>query len=271
MRIALALFAASIVTVSAASAQAPPDPKALVKQMKDAFEPARPSTRKVAVSVTDSGQTLQLVGRVARKSLADGKRQLIVMTEPPDVRGTALLLLETADPSKLPFLWLYAPVIHRVRKVMPVEVNDHFLDTDFTYADLGYVRVHDHYTFLGEGEVNGMKVYRVEERIPREEWYYSRVVTSIAADTKLPLQRDYYDSAGALWKTESFDHITTIDGIPTVLHAVMKDVQAQTSSDLVVSEVRYDVDVPDTLFDPQKLGLMADHPLWQSSAVPAMK
>ena len=118
MRIALALFAAPIVTVSAASAQAPPDPKALVKQMKDAFEPAPPSTRKVAVSVTDSGQTLQFVGRVARKSLGDGKRQVIVMTEPPDVRGTAVLLVETADPSKPPLMWLYSPVIHRLRKVL---------------------------------------------------------------------------------------------------------------------------------------------------------
>ena len=68
-----------------------------------------------------------------------------------------------------------------------------------------------------------------------------------------------------------FDSITDIDGSPTVLHVLMKDVQAQTSTDLAVSEVRYDVDVPDSIFDPMKMGQLADHPLWQPAAAPAGK
>jgi outer membrane lipoprotein-sorting protein len=264
MRVVFALFVASITAISSVAAQSSPDAKTLVKQMKDAVEPAHPSLRKVVVSVTEAGQRIQLVGQVARKVLADGKRQVIIMTEPRDIRGTALLIAESQDLSKLPVIWLYSPVIRRVRKLAPVDVYDHFLDTDFTYADLGYVRVHDHYTLLGETEVGGTKAYKIEEKIPQDEWYYSRVVTYIAADTKLPVQRDYYDAAGALWKTEALDHLTNIDGIPTVLHAVMKDVQAQTSTELAVSEVRYDVDVPDAVFDPLKLGLVADHPVWQA-------
>ena len=269
MRGVFAVLAASIVAASPVLAQAPPDAKTLVKQMKEAFEPTRPSTRKVIVSVTDLGQTLQFEGRVARKQLADGKRQVIVMTAPPDVRGTAMLIAEPKDPSKPSIMWLYSPVIRRVRKLIPIDAYDHFLDTDFTYADLGYVRLHDRYKLLGEAGVNGAKAYKVEEKIPQEEWYYSRVVTYIAEGNKLPLKREYYDPAGALWKTEIFDRITDIDGSPTVLHAQMKDVQAQTGTDLVISEVRYDVDVPDAVFDPMKLGELADHPLWQPAAAPA--
>jgi hypothetical protein len=97
------------------------------------------------------------------------------------------------------------------------------------------------------------------------------VVTYIQEGNKLPIKREYYDPSGALWKVEAFDNITDIDGSPTVLHALMKDVQAQTSTDLVVSEVRYDVDVPDAIFDPLKLGQLADHPLWQPVAAPAAK
>ena len=266
MRAIFALLAASVVAASPVAAQAPPDAKTLVKQMKEAFEPARPSTRKVIVSVTDLGQTLQFEGRVARKQLPDGKRQVIVMTAPLDVRGTAMMIVEPKDPSKPSVMWLYSPVIRRVRKLVPIEAYDHFLDTDFTYADLGYVRLHDRYKLLGEADVKGVKAYKVEEKIPREEWYYSRVITYITAGNKLPLQRDYYDPAGALWKTEVFNRITDIDGVPTVLHAEMKDVQAQTATELTISEVRYDVDVPDAIFDPMKLGQLADHPLWQPAA-----
>lgn len=266
MRVVFALCAALFIAVAPAVAQTAPDAKTLVKEMKDAFEPRRPSTRKVVISVTDSGQTVQLVGRVARKQLADGRHEVIVMTEPQDVFGTAILIAEPKDPGKPSTMWLYSPVIRRVRKLVPIDVYDHFLDTDFTYADLGYVRLHDRYTLLGAAEVKGVKTYKVEEKIPQNEWYYSRVVTYIASSNKLPLQRDYYDPAGALWKTETFDTITDIDGIPTVLHALMKDVQAGTNTDLAVSEVRYDVDVPDAIFDPMKLGELADNPLWQGAA-----
>ena len=271
MRLVFALLPAFFLAAAPVAAQPPPDANALVKEMKRAFEPARPSTRKVIVSVSELGQTLQLVGRVARKTFPDGQRQAIVMTEPPDVRGTALLVAELTDPSKPSVMWLYSPVIRRVRKLVPIDAYDHFLDTDFTYADLGFVRLHGRYALLGEADVKGVKAYKVEEKIPREEWYYSRVVTYIAAGNKLPLQRDYYDPAGALWKTEAFDGITAIDGVPTILHAVMKDVQAQTSTDLAVSEVRYDVDVPDAIFDPQKLAQLADHPLWQAAPPAAAK
>jgi len=265
MRVVFALLAVVVVAGSPAAGQPAPDAKALVTEMKAAFEPSRPSTRQIVVSVSDSGQTVRFVGRVARKQIGDGKRQAVVMMEPPDVRGTALLMIEPHDPSQPSVAWLYSPVIRRARKLVPIDAYDHFLDTDFTYADLGYVRLHDRYKLLGEAEVNGTKAYKVEEKIPREEWYYSRVVTYIAEGSKLPLQRDYYDPAGALWKTEAFDQITTIDGVPTVLHAVMKDVQAKTSTDLAVSEVRYDVEVPDAVLDPQQLSQLADHPLWRAA------
>jgi hypothetical protein len=269
MHLVFALLVALIVAVSPVGAQSPPDAKTIMKQMKEAFEPTRPSTRKVIVSVSDLGQTLQFEGRVARKKFPDGKRQAIVMTAPLDVRGTAMLIAEPQDPSKTSILWLYSPVIRRVRKLIPIDAYDHFLDTDFTYADLGYVRLHDRYKYGGEANVNGIKAYKVDEKVPQEEWYYSRVVTYVAEGNKLPLKREYYDPAGALWKSEVFDNIIDIDGSPTVLHAKMTDVQAQTSTDLVVSEVRYDVDVPDSIFDPMKLGQLADHPLWQPVAAPA--
>jgi hypothetical protein len=271
MHLVLALFAALIVAISPAVAQPPPDPKTLVKQMKQAFEPNRPSTRKVVISVTDMGQTIQFEGRVARKLLADGKRQVIVMTAPVDVRGTAILIAEPKEPTKASVMWLYAPVIRRVRKLLPIDAYDHFLDTDFTYADLGYVRIHDRYKYLGTTDVGGVMAYKIDEKIPQEEWYYSHVVTYIAELNKLPVKREYYDPAGALWKTEVFDNITDIDGIATVLHASMKDVQAGTGTDLIVSEVRYDVEVPDSIFDPMKLNQLADHPLWQPVAAPPAK
>ncbi|NOT55512.1 MAG: outer membrane lipoprotein-sorting protein [Deltaproteobacteria bacterium] len=80
----------------------------------------------------------------------------------------------------------------------------------------------------------------------------------------LPLKREYYDPAGALWKVETFEKITVIDGIPTLLLVRMADVRAGFTSELRVSEVRYNTDLPDSLFDPTQLAGAADADVWRN-------
>ncbi len=174
----------------------------------------------------------------------------------------AYLIAEPKD--KPTIMWTYLPALRRVRGLVPVDAYEHFLGTDFTYADLGFVRLHEKYRLLGEKEHAGAHAYRVEEQVPQERAYYSRLITWVAADSLLPLQRDYYDVAGTLWKTELFEQVAVIDGVPTPLRTRMQDVQQKTSTELNVSEVRYNVDIPDALFDPEGLPQVAAHPLWQA-------
>src|SRR5262245_45723325 len=78
---------------------APPDVMTIVKQMKEVFEPVRPSTRKVVISMSAAGEKIQWVAGEARKEFPDGKRMLIVMLDPPGVRGMAYLI---PDPKHKP-------------------------------------------------------------------------------------------------------------------------------------------------------------------------
>ena len=93
-------------------------------------------------------------------------------------------------------------------------------------------------------------------------------VIDVEHGTLLPAQRDYYDVAGVLWKTETFE-IETIDGVPTPIRIVMKDLQGKTSTEQRISNVSYDVNIPDALFDPMKLPIAADSPVWPSSGAQA--
>jgi hypothetical protein len=43
----------------------------------------------------------------------------------------------------------------------------------------------------------------------------------------------------------------------------MQDVQGGTSTELRVSEVRYDIDLPEELFVPERLPRAVASPLWQ--------
>jgi hypothetical protein len=259
------VLAAIPVTVAAA----PPDVMTIVKHMKEVFEPVRPSTRKVVISMDAEGEKTQWVAGQARKELPDGKRMVMVMLEPESVRGIAYVVVEPNN--KPSTLWAYLPAVRRVRGLRPVDAYEHFLGTDFTYADLGFVRLHEHYRLLGEEEHTGVRAYKVEEQVPQERAYYSRIITWVAADSFLPLQRDYYDVAGELWKTELFDQVSIIDGVPTPLRIRMNDVQEHSSTELNVSEVRYGVDIPDAVFDSERLPQVVAHSLWQGYSSHATK
>lgn len=240
----------------------------VVKKMKEVFEPVRPSTRKVEITMTAEGETIKWAAREAMKQFPDGKRMVLVMLEPNEVKGSAYIIQEPKDnPSAV---WTYIPVLRRVRELVGVDAYEHFLGTDFTYADLGFVRLHPQYRLLGEEEHDGKQTYKIEETVPKERAYYSRVITWVSKDSLLPIQRDYYDVAGTLWKTELFEE-ETIDGVPTPIRIEMKDLHGKSSTEIRVSDVRYDTQVPDALFDPTKLPMAVHSPVWQSAATQTTK
>src|SRR5688572_18000837 len=137
MRLLFVTLVGVIVTMRPVLA-APPDVNDIVQQMKEVFEPTRQSMRTVTISVAGKeGETAQWVARQVRKQQADGKRTLLVVQDPETIHGNALLVWEKAgEPDAM---WWYPPALRRVRKLVPVENYQSFMDTDFTYADLGFV------------------------------------------------------------------------------------------------------------------------------------
>lgn len=254
-----------VLAVTPAMAE-PPSMMTIVKQMKAVFEPSSASTSKVIISSTskvpgsERKETIQFLCGQTRKMFPDGKRMLLVMLEPESIRGNTYLFRER---DKQPnFTLIYLPFIRRVRELLPVELYDRFLDTDFTYADLGFVRLHGNYKLLGEENFAGVRAYKVEESFLHEGSHYSRIIIWVAADSFLPLQREYYDTEGKMWKTEQFKEVVTINNIPTPLLIQMKD-RDGNSTELKVTELQYDVKISDELFDPNQLPKAVDSPIWK--------
>jgi hypothetical protein len=253
----LAVFMATPVFAGA------PEVMTIVKQMKEVFEPSRASLRTLLVTSMDSkGETLQWQIGEARKRLPNGKRILLVMLGPAEVKGFASLMWEREGKDS-PIL-VYLPFMKRVREIIGMRAYDSFAATEFTYADLGFIPVHEGYKLLGEEERDGVRVYRIEETVPQERRYYSRVVTWVGADTMLPRERNYYDIAGRLWKTEVFRDVATVDGMPTPMDVVMTDVQQGYKTEMKIIKINYDGNVPDEVFDPGRLPKVADFSFWQT-------
>ncbi len=92
----------------------------------------------------------------------------------------------------------------------------------------------------------------------------------MSANSFLPLQRDYYDTPGRLWKTELFE-VSIIDKTPTPIRIVMKDVQRGFGTELNITDVDYRVEIPDEIFDPKLLPNAVNSPLWQRYRVQSHK
>lgn len=234
---------------------AAPEAMTIVNKMKDVFEPTTPRVATVTITFTGEGsEEVQWVGRMARTVIDGEKRTLLVMLEPPDIKATAFLVQERKDATDQ--MWLYLPPIDRIRQIIPVETYQQFLGTDFTYADLGFVDRHGHYRLLDKEKHKGKQTYKIEF-VPTNQWYYSRIITWVDAETYLPLQREFYDVANKLWRTQTFDQMMVIDGKPTPLRIEMKDLQQGTSTIFTMSKVQYNEKIPETLFDPMQLRVAA--------------
>jgi len=235
----------------------------ILKKTKALLEPERPSIRKVVMSLSAKGETVQKVMGQAFKTFPDGKRMVLVMLVPDDVKGMGYLIMERENQPDV--MYVYIPSMRRTREISGlVDRYASFFGTDFTYSDLGFINLNGEYRVLGEEACEGVDAYKVEEKVPvQPAAYYSKIITWVAKDSMLPLRRDYYAPSGDLWKTELFKDVSVVDGVPTTMRIVMKDVQANTSTELKLSELQYCGTLSDELFDPKNLAKVAENPIWQ--------
>ncbi len=256
-------------TAGPASA-AQPSADEIIAQMKAALEPTKPSLRRMNLTVRQGGEQTRFNLVQARKALPDGNRSLTVLLAPDDAKGLAYLVAER-PPGQENVEWLYIPVVRRVRQLVPAENYTRFMDTDFSYADMGFLDLHATNRLLGTETVGKRQAYKVES-VPgstTKQWYFSRVVTLIDAETLLPIKREFYSPSNMLFKVESFDDVSRIDGVPTALKINMQDIPGGSSSEIKVTDVSYDVDLPEDVFGPEKLSSIADAALWDLKTPPA--
>ena len=245
-----------------AARAADPSPESVLAKMKAALEPARPSTRTMSFRIHSAAfnEDVQLAARQARKTLPSGARSVTVITSPEISKGIALLVVE--EKGKPNTEYIYTPALRRSRRLVGPSTFEPFLGTDFTYADVGLLDVRDRTVkLLGTKPHDGTNAFELEETL-KNQWYYSRIVDWIAVDTGLPLERDHYDVANRLWRKQTFDRVETVDGVPTPMHVRIDDVQSGDWSDYTLSDVKYDAQLSDDVFDPTKLRDVAGRSDW---------
>jgi outer membrane lipoprotein-sorting protein len=202
--------------------------------------------------VTSSGNERTFVYESWSKN--KGEKNLVRYLEPRRVKDQATLMLNNADD-----IWMFFPRTQRVRKLASHAKKQKMEGSDFSYEDLGggdaFIK---EYTTrrLDDEKIEGEDCYTVElTRKPDSDLSYSRLIIRVMKNNFYPLVIDYYDENDPLrlLKRLVSSDIQEMDGIPTAMALVMQNKTDNTQTWMEMIEVRYNIELDDSLFTERNL------------------
>ncbi len=222
-----------------------------------ANQPELSAEQEITLRVVDRlGEDRKLDAKVYWQRFGEGSKALIRFSAPPDLRGSALLMVERNDRSDM---FMYLPELQKVRRVNNRSVAGAMFGTDFSYEDFErYQGLSDDGDLqrLDDAEVEGRPVYVLESKPVRDESSaYERVVSFVDQERCVPLRTELYEAGDRLRKvmempTEKQTREAS-SWVPRLV--VMKDVLDETHTELVVQQIQLDEKLPRKLFSERAL------------------
>lgn len=267
-RLVLRTLAICLLLGASALAQAATtDADALLRSMQHALVPATEQLELVRVSVKkagppDAAKTWDAL--VVRKRFSDGPHTAIAVIGPKHTAGLTMMTAPRSDGSGIG-LWIYSPSERRTLEFKPLKIDQHFLGTDFDMGDLAMnVRPLRKAHILESEIIEGQLCWKVQAS-PDKDMYYSRIVTWIAQDSKLPLRREYFDRADRLWKVVTY-HVVSADAVDTISRITLNDVQSGSRSEWHVQKlINAGMAVSKDDFRQSKLGTLSARTFWPAN------
>lgn len=150
-----------------------------------------------------------LRSRITLNRESDGidYKDMVVFTEPRNVKGLAILTWTYIDPKKEQDAWLWLPSLRKIRRISQSQADDSFMGTDFTTEEITLRRWEDetyeiignekfkgyHCEFTGKTYYEGLDCYLVEAKPKRKDWYYSKRIVWIDKNTGASIFDEIYD------------------------------------------------------------------------------
>ncbi len=145
------------------------------------------------VTTTRDGRSKEQVLTASSRKVAGKTRALSRFSQPPGVAGVAVLTVE-AD-GEADEISLYLPKLRRVRKVAKSDRGKAFMDTDFSYSDIGGTGTKDSdLKRLEDRTVDGRAAIVIAGE--GADSPYGLVTVFVDRETYVPLKVEYQDKDG---------------------------------------------------------------------------
>ncbi len=201
-------------------------------------------------------ERIRKIKMFSRKRTAEENDTLMRFTYPPDVAGTAFLLIEHSKGEDERYLYL--PALRRIRRIASSGKGGAFMGSDFSYYDIGKPKLGDwKYRNLGMVELNGRKVYKVEalpaNKKVEKETKYGKIIHYVDPQKWSVVRAEYYDRMGKLWKVLEVRSFKEIKGIWFQTDLVMNNIQSGSQSEMKFENLKVDQGLSPSLFTKRSL------------------
>jgi outer membrane lipoprotein-sorting protein len=179
-------------------------------------------------------------------------KAILRFTDPPELKGLALLILNHSD--RASDQWMWTPAIDRERRIALQDRSTRFFGTDFSFEDLEERDIHlFDYKMLGEEPIDGAACWKVESK-PKESKssQYSSVLLWIRKDNYVTAQVESY-SAGKLARRIHYSDIEKVDNIWTPRTVEALDAARNSHTVLKLEKLQYNVPMKDEDFTVEAL------------------
>jgi hypothetical protein len=254
LAIAYALFPA---------APAPAEEPKTAEQIQSCIEanlPEKSSVQSIALRSKDRLAAITESKAVLRwKKSEDGRsRVLIEFSQPEDLRGAKVLMLERKQPGDRD-MFMYLPELRSVKRITNRMVTGSMFGTDFSYEDFEMIEDYSRNREarrVADAQLDGGTAWVLESRPePGQLSGYTRILEYIDPATCVRLKTDLFEANDRLRKVASSDRQTLrqVSGLHYAPTITMRDLVKQTETELAIEKIEVGVEIPDRVFSQTEL------------------
>ncbi len=172
--------------------------------------------------------------------------------KPSDVARMTFMVHKNSGGNDL--RWIYVPAVDLVKPISADDKNSSFVGSDFSYEDVsGRHWTEDVHTIVADSTWDDAAVYIVESK-PKKEYDGFAVKRSyVNKETLLPHKELYFNDKGELTKVMTAEEIKEVDGVMTIVHRIMEDVDKERETHVIFSDIDYNVGISNDLFTERYL------------------
>lgn len=219
--------------------------------------PSDTSVQTVSMNAKDRiGAVVTSRAQLYWKRYDDGlSRILMRFSDPPEMRGAGLLMLEKDDRNDM---FLYLPELGKVKRVTSRMTSSSMFGTDFSYEEFERMQgmAEDSDTKrLPDARVGTREAYVLEATPRAKDSAYQRIVNFVDKQTCLLLESRFFERGDEPRKVLRVDEesIVQVGGVWFGKQMRMRDLRDETETTMLVEELEVGVDVPRKMFSQREL------------------
>ena len=203
-------------------------------------------------SFDEDGKTSEKRWVFERLGAHGASKTIIRFTEPAEVSGVALLIVN--HPERASDQWMWTPALQRDRRIALQDRSTRFFGTDFTFEDLEErVAAQYEHTLLAEEAIAGAATWKIQAIAKRtRSSQYTKQILWIQKSDYTTVRIDSYVKDEVVRRLES-SKVRVIQGIATAHEMLMSDLLRGSRTRLALDKVQYNLPLIDSSFTVQAL------------------